>query len=217
MTTQIRLLDHATRDDLRVYLERLQLSGHAEVRVLVEGQTMAVFGCTQAPAGLLDSVPVILVLRSFAVAEPVSTPLDATFSGRALLDRLARMGLLGLDLELPENQVNVAWAGVLPPRSGWRASGAIDAASLSAVASQGIARVAEALPDQPGDAIVRQVRAGVWGVEVAPGIPAGAAFAAESMGFLRDESVARVSHTLTWARISTSRGHVMVRELPGTA
>ena len=215
MTQQLHLLDHASRDDLRVYLERLQRAGQAEVRVITRGSVVAVFGCTQAPAGIIDTVPVVLVLRSFALAEAPSESVDITVFGRALLDRIARMGVLGLSLDLPDAVVSAAWAGVLPPPAGWQAAGAIDAASLVTVAEQGISQVAQALPDDPGEALVRKVRASIWGSEVAPGVPAAAAFAAEVMGFLRDESVVRVSRTLTWTRLATSRGQVLVRSLLG--
>lgn len=227
MTTQLEIADHPTRDDLRVFLERLQRAGQPEVRLVTRGAALAVFGCTQAPAGLLDPVPVVLVMRVCALgggaaagagAAAAATPqheVDVTVSGRALLDRIARMGPLGRVLELPDVQVTAPWAGVLPPVAGWESAGSIDAASLLAVAEQGIARVAEALPTDPGEALVRQVRAAVWGAEVAPGVPAAAAFAAEAMGFLRAEATAKLSRTLTWTRLSTSRGHVLVRNFSG--
>lgn len=216
MTGQLRFLDHASRDDLRVYLERLQRAGQAEVRMVTRASVLAVFGCTQAPLGLLDSVPVVLVLRSFTLAQAPDDELDITVFGRALLDRIARMGVLGLNLEVPDTVVSAAWAGVLPPRAGWQAVGVIDAASLVAVAEEGIDRVARALPESPGDALVRKVRATVWGAEVSPGVPAAAAFAAESMGFLHAESRVTVSRTRTWTRLSTQRGQVLVRGLLGS-
>lgn len=214
-TGRLALLDHATRDDLRIYLERLQKAGLPEVRLVSQGSTIAVFGCTQAPAGLIDPLPVVLVMRAFSLRDEPAGVIDATVEGRALLDRLARLGLLGLDLELPDTTVTVAWAGVLPPHAGWEPVGVIDAASLSLAAEQGVTRIAEALPEQPGEAVVRTVRASVWGMEIVPGLPASAAFAAEALGFLRDEAHVRLSRTLTWNRLSTSRGHVMVRSLLG--
>lgn len=108
-----------------------------------------------------------------------------------------------------------AWAGVLPPVSGWRAAGVVDASSLASVAAEGIGRVAALLPDDPGEAVVQRVRAAVWGAEVAPGLPAAAAFAAEAMGLLRDEDPVLVSRSLTWTRLTTARGHVLVRSLLG--
>lgn len=235
MTTQLELTDHQTRDDLRVFLERLQRAGQPEVRIITRGEALAVYGCIQAPAGLLDTVPVVLGMRAFGVRPrlaadnregggPAENPgsegdadeeIDVTVSGRALLDRIARMGLVGLRLELPEMTVAAAWAGILPPTSGWQPAGAIDAPSLVTVAQEGIARVSEALPEDPGDPLVRQVRRSVWGVEIAPGVPAAAAFAAEVLGFLPGEPTATVARTLTWTRLSTSRGHVLVRNFLG--
>lgn len=215
MTLQLRLLDHASRDDLRVFLERLQRAGQAEVRLVTRGSVLAVFGCTQAPAGIMDTVPVVLVLRSFALGDEPAIPVDLTVLGRSLLDRIARMGVLGLALDLPDSVVAAAWAGVLPPTGGWSAAGVIDAGSLVEVAEQGIARVAQALPENPGEALVRKIRATVWDAEVAPGVPAAAAFAAEAMGFLREEIRVPVVRTLTWTRLDTSRGQVLVRNLLG--
>lgn len=223
MTTQLDFLDHPTRDDMRVFLERLQHSGQPDVRLLTRGDALAVFGCTQAPAGLLDPVPVVLVMRAFALrprtdADPQAsarTPVDITVPGRALLDRFARMGVLGLGLELPEVSSTAAWAGVLPPTGGWQPTGVIDGASLRAVAQQGSERVAAALPADAGEPLVRQVRHSVWSAEVAPGVPAAAAFAAEVVGFLQEEPRVALSRTLTWTRLSTSRGEVLVRNFHG--
>lgn len=222
MPATLDLADHAGRDDLRIYLERLARAGRSEVRLVVRGDVLAVFGCTQAPESLTDHVPVVLVLRSFSLARPPEEAVDIVVTVRSLLDRIARLGVLGRGLELPEATVTAAWAGVLPPHRGWEPAGAIDAASLAAVAEQGMARVAEALPDSPGDAVVRRVRNAVWGSEIAPGIPAAAAFAAEAMGFLggsgderRTPGVVRVSSTLIWRRLAAEHGEVLVRTLLG--
>lgn len=215
MTESLPLSDQATRDDLRVFLERLQRVGQAEVRLVTRGGALAVYGCTQAPRGITDRVPVVLVMRAFTLAAEPAGPVDATVAGRALSDRIARMGSIGLELDVPDVSAMAAWAGVLPPVSGWRTEGAIDSASLGRVAADGIARVAESLPENPGEAVVHTVRSSVWGSEIAPGLPAAAAFAAESMGFLTGEERALVSRSLTWTRLTTSRGYVMVRALLG--
>lgn len=217
MSDSLLLADAATRDDLRTFVQRLQRAGEPELRLVTKGRTLAVFGCTQAPQGLLDAVPVVLVSRGFALAEAPMKPIDVTVEGRALLDRFARMEAEQTPvpvLELPDAHAFAAWAGVLPPVSGWQRRGAVDAASLRAVAAEGIARVAVALPEQPGEAVVRRVRAEVWGAEIAPGIPAAAAFAAETMGFLGD-AAAELSASISWVRLTTARGHVLVRGLLG--
>lgn len=215
MTQQIHFVDHASRDDLKVFLERLQRAGQAEVRLLSRGAVLAVFGCTQAPAGLMDTVPVVLVMRACSLRDEPAEAIDVTVLGRALLDRIAHMGMIGLTLDLPGSVVSAAWAGVLPPFGGWEAQGVIDASSLEGVAKQGIERVAEALPDNPGDALVRKIRGAVWGAEILPGLPAAAAFAAESMGFLREQATVQMAKTLTWTRLDTANGQVLVRSLLG--
>lgn len=215
MPTTLEFADRAARDDLRTYVERLLRVGKSEVRLVQRGRVLAVFGCTQAPAGLLDQVPVVLVLRSFALSTAVPDRPDLVVTGRSLLDRLARTDPLGVRLELPEVETTAAWAGVLPPVSGWRAEGTVDASSLSAVAADGMRRIADALPESPGEAVVRTVRRTVWGSEIAPGLPAAAAFAAESMGFLGGDGPMRMSSTLTWRRITGDRGEVLVRTLLG--
>ncbi|QAB18030.1 hypothetical protein Leucomu_08955 [Leucobacter muris] len=215
MAATLPLADHATRDDLRIFLERLLRAGEAEVRLMTRGPALAVYGCTQAPRGITDPVPVVLVMRAFALAEAPAEAVDATVQARALLDRIARLGIVGLALDVPDVTAMAAWAGVLPPVSGWTAAGAVDAASLASVAEQGIARVSAALPQDPGEAVVERVRASVWGSEISPGLPAAAAFAAEVMGFLRDEDRVLVSRSVTWTRLTMTRGHVLVRSLLG--
>lgn len=212
---QLHLADAHTRDDLRVFLERLLRSGQPEVRLVTRGDALAVFGCTQSPASLMDPVPVVLVMRAFQLRSAPSEPVDSTVAARALLDRIARMSEEDLTLLLPDTLLTATWAGVLPPLSGWQAVGVLEAASLSEAAEHGISRVAQLLPEQPGEAVVRKVRAEVWGAEIAPGVPAAAAFAAESMGFLKKEDHVLLAQTLTWTRLTTARGQVIVRALLG--
>ncbi|SDQ29135.1 hypothetical protein SAMN04488565_1938 [Leucobacter chromiiresistens] len=215
MPVTLEFSDAATRDDLRIFLERLLRAGQPDVRVVSRGRALAVYGCMQAPRGITDSVPVVLVMRAFGLSEDPESPVDATVPGRALLDRIARMGLAGRRLDLPDSSALAAWAGVLPPTAGWAPAGALDGPSLGSVAAEGIGRVAELLPADPGEAVVHRVRASVWGLEMAPGIPAAAAFAAEAMGFLKDAPTVEVARSLTWVRLRTPNGHVLVRSLLG--
>lgn len=225
MAATLLLADVATRDDLRIFLERLLRVGQAEVRLVSRGSTLAVYGCTQMPRGITDPVPVVLVMRAFALAEQpapgVDTAeidtggVDVTVQARAILDRIARLGIVGRSLDLPDVTVMAAWAGVLPPTSGWEANGSVDGGSLAKVAAEGIERVASLLPADPGEAVVQKVRASVWGAEIAPGLPAAAAFAAETLGFLGGDEAVRRSRSLTWTRLTTDRGHVLVRSLLG--
>lgn len=217
MADFVILHDPETRDDLRTFLERLHKAGQPEARVTSRGRVLAVYGCTQAPRGITDVVPVVLVMRAFPLQAAPEPGVDTTVTVRSLLDRLARLDGAELELDLPDVTMMAAWAGVLPPVSGWERTGSLDPASLAQVARAGIERVAAALPDDPGEAVVHRVRASVWGLEIAPGIPAAAAFAAESMGFLGAPGgePAQIARSLTWTRVTCAHGHVVVRSILG--
>lgn len=215
MATRLVLKDARTLDDLRVYLERLVRVGEPEVRLMSRNRALAVYGCTQAPSSVIDAEPVVLVMRAFGLAEAPSAQVDTTVAARGLLDRLARPSGDQTHLDLPDSTVTTAWAGVMPPVAGWEVIGAVDAASLAAAAKAGIERIATALPEQPGSAVVRSVRQQVWGAEVAPGIPGAAAFAAEALGFLRGEQQLVLSRTRNWTRLTSDHGHTLVRRPMG--
>jgi hypothetical protein len=131
----------------------------------------------------------------------------------AVADRLARMGDAGTLLDVPPSSIHVAWAAVTPPRGPWIPSGEVAAAVLANAAAAGMAEVAALVPDQPGAAMVSGARAAVWGrdVEGVPGLPAGAAFAAEALGFLGGGEAVSVFASGTWLRLTSVRGHVLCR------
>jgi len=106
----------------------------------------------------------------------------------------------------------LAWAAITPPREHWRRRKSISGSDLQAAAQQGIARVAEAVPDNSGEAIVQKVRAEVWGeiIPQAKRIPAGAGFAADALGFLAERSLS-VHSTGPWVRVSSKGGYVLVK------
>lgn len=226
MTQTVHLADRATRDDLQNFLQRLARLGEPEVRMQVRGSALAVYGCTQMPAGITDDAPLVLAMRAFEVTAAVddtdaedaaaaglaaSISVDTVVEVRALTDRLARLEGDDTELSLPDTTVSAAWAGVMPPLAGWEPVGAIDAGSLAVVAAEGMARVAAAVPTDAGDPVVKRVRREVWGSEVAPGIPAAAAFAAEGLGFLAGVDRLRVATSRAWTRLSGPNGHVLLR------
>lgn len=210
-SSSLTLSDHAGRGDLKIYLERIARAGLPDIWLITRGQTLAVFGCTQAPESLTDRVATVLVLRSFALAVAPTEAVDEVVPARALLDRIARLGIVGLTLEVPDATTTAAWAGVLPPNAGWEPAGAIDADSLAAVAEEGARRIAQSLPEAPGEPVVRRARVAVWGAEIAPGVPAAAAFAADAMGFLSSGSAVRMSTTRVWRRLASEQGDVLIR------
>ncbi|MDQ5863219.1 MAG: hypothetical protein M3536_13260, partial [Actinomycetota bacterium] len=64
---------------------------------------------------------------------------------------------------------------------------------------------------QPGALIVNNARAAVWGRALDDsGLPAGAAFAALTLGFLADAEQ-KLYRAGRWFRLSGPRGHVLAR------
>lgn len=214
---QLFLSDADAVSDLVQFLQRLDRAGGAEVRLRAEGQVLAFFGSTQSPVHLSDPTQLVLVHRAVRLAEPVDEPLDVVVETRAVLDRCARIDEAPWELPVPPVNLAVAWAGVLPPREGWQHGGRIDAASLRGVALQGAARIAEMLPENPGQPLVDAARKEVWSLEIAPGVPAAAAFALDALGFLREQSTVEIARSATWLRMLTPLGEVFVRDRGGFA
>ena len=215
------LADPASLDDLQTFLARAQRVEDGSVRLIGGGGVLAVYAAVLYPVGLSDETPTVLGLRTLALTSREA--LDAVVPIRSLLLRVERAQELAVAaieqgreeapvVGVPMEVHTATWAAISPPRGGWRAVPGPDAAQLERVASEGIAEVAGAVPDAVGEAIVRRVRGEVWGREI-PGaehIPAGAGFAAVSLGFLGDDEV-KTYETGPWTRLTTSRGHVLVR------
>ena len=108
---------------------------------------------------------------------------------------------------------DAGWAGVAPPRSGWQAVGTVDPSALTAAARAGIEEIAAGAGQGSGSAAVGRLRALVWGrdLDAVPGLPAGAAFAAETLGFLGSDEPVTLHSAGPWQRLSSVRGHVLAR------
>lgn len=212
------LLGGPAAADLATYVARARrLDPGGAMRLVASGQSLAAYVSPVHGSG----GPTVLGLRVLALAEPADV--DTTVYLAAVTDRLARVAPGGsptadvVPLALPPVQVSDAgWAGMSPPRGGWEPVGALTRATLDAAARQGAAQIAAGAPEGSGASAVARLRALVWAREVpgVPGLPAGAAFVAEALGFLRAASepddVALLAHGV-WRRLSTSRGHVLVR------
>ena len=165
----------------------------------------------------------MLGLRTFALAD--TEEFDSVVPMRSLVERIVRArGALGDDdesrpvsMSRPPEVNTVTWAGISPPRGGWRPLGQTDAATLESAARAGIEEVAAAVPTGTGEQLVQRVRSEVWGrgIPNLEYIPAGAAFAAYSLGFLGDDTIS-IFETGPWTRLSSRRGHVLVRRKPWT-
>jgi len=223
MSRTFTLADAQTLEDLQVFLARAARIEEGSVRLIAGSGVLAVYAAVLYPAGLLDESPTVLGLRTVALAanaEGAADTFDVVVPIRSLLTRLESAQERASDasapatitISLPMEVNTVTWAAISPPRGGWRAVSSTPAAVLDAVARAGIDEVAAAIPEAVGEQIVRRVRSEVWARPI-PGlehVPAGAGFAALGLGFLGDDEV-RIFETGPWTRLTTARGHVLVK------
>lgn len=217
MSSTFTLPDASARDDLRTYLGRAQRVEDGSVRLISTGGVLAAYVAVLYPIGLLDETPTVLGLRTVALAEPGD--FDVVVPIQSFLHRL-ELGTADADgrieVALPHEVATVTWAGISPPRGGWLTLDPTHAELLERNARAGIEEVAAAVPSGTGVQIVQRVRTEVWGrpMEGLEHVPAGAAFAAVSLGFVSgngaDGEVA-ILESGPWTRLSTPRGHVLVK------
>ncbi|RDV46601.1 hypothetical protein DOE76_00665 [Leifsonia sp. ku-ls] len=221
MSQSFSLVDTLAVADLQTYLSRAARVEEGSVRLIAGSGVLAVYTAILYPRGLLDETPTVLGLRTFATGAEAT--FDAVVPIRSLLDRVARVRESAeaageadgapVEIRLPLEVSTVTWAGISPPRGGWLAVGETTSELLASTAQAGVAEVAEAVPTGTGEQLVQRVRAEVWGrpIEGLEYIPAGAAFAADSLGFLGDDTPVTIHETGPWTRLTTRRGHTLVR------
>lgn len=195
--------------DLRTFVTRARsLDDEGSVRLQADGTVLAAYVGVLPGRGLMGDGAVV-GLRTMRLVAPVSV--DTTVLLAALADRLARDTADGL--ELPPVSAPTAWAALTPPRGGWEPVGSLESAALVDVARAGIAEVAHGAPTGSGGQAVTDLRQRVWGrlTETVPPVPAGAAFAAYTLGFLGSSGRCDVVAHGRWTRVSSARGHVLVR------
>lgn len=219
MVQQLTLADGLALGDLHTYLQRAGRVEDGSVRLIAGGGVLAVYTAIVYPRGILDESPTVLGLRTFALVD--TDDFDSVVPMRSLVDRVSRARDALADESGPVSmtrpaEVNtVTWAGISPPRGGWRAVGETFAPTLETAARAGIDEVATAIPTGTGEQLVQRVRSEVWGrgIDGLEYVPAGAAFAAFSLGFLGEDPIG-VYETGPWTRLSSRRGHVLVRQKP---
>jgi hypothetical protein len=210
-STHLVFPDAQVSADLRTFTARARASDDGAVRLQAAGQVLAAYVCMLRPAVLGEAVPTVLGLRTMPLAQPAQV--DTTVALASVTDRLARMQD-DVVFAVPTATVRQNWAGVLPPRSGWEPAGSVANPVLEEAARAGIADVAGRLPERPGALMVNNMRGAVWGrtiPEAPAGLPAGAAFGAFALGFLADGETPALFTNGRWTRLSTSRGHILVR------
>lgn len=226
MSRTFSLVDSLSLGDLQVYLSRAQRVEDGSVRLIAGSGVLAVYVAVLQPAGLLDESPTVLGLRTFALTAPGSAApessletFDVVVPVRSLLERLARLQgevvdpTAAVTVSLPMQVNTVTWTSISPPRGGWKSLEDADGSLLVSAAKAGIDEVADAIPSGTGEQIVQRVRSEVWGrpIEGLEFVPAGAGFAGVSLGFLAGDEPVRIFETGPWTRLTTSRGHVLVK------
>lgn len=210
---ELHLGDAETVADLTTYVGRARvLDPDGAVRLQASARTLAVWVGVLRGRGLTGE-GTVLGLRVLPLAAPAD--LDKVVPLAAVSDRLARGLAGGTRLPVPPTTVRAGWAAVSPPRSGWQPLGGVSTTVLAQAARDGIAEVAQGVPDGAGSAAVDQLRARVWGRALPTGggpdgLPAGVALGAHALGFLVGDT-AQVLAAGRWFRLSTPAGHVLVR------
>jgi hypothetical protein len=219
MSQALTLVDGLALRDLQVYLSRASRIEEGSVRLIAGGGILAVYVAIIYPAGLLDEVPTVLGLRTFALTD--SEAVDAVVPIRSLLERVNRLdeamtvAAAPVTITVPMGVNTVTWAAISPPKGGWVARPSTTMGVLNRVARDGIAEVADAVPTGTGVQLVQKVRAEVWGrdIEELEDVAAGGAFAALSLGFLGDvdSDEVRIFESGPWTRLTSPRGHVLIK------
>lgn len=222
MTTAFRLPDSLSLDDLHTFLGRAATVDDGATRLIGSvgdaGGVLAAYVGILSPSGILDTTPTVLGLRTYAL-DATDGPFDGVVPLRAMIERTTKLRNEIVDptspvtVPLPPTVIAASWAAISPPRGGWTARPPLESALVEGIAKAGIDEVAAVIPSGTGEQIVQRVRSGVWSREIegAPGVSAGAAFAALTLGFLNPDEPVRVFGVGSWTRLSTSRGHVLVK------
>lgn len=212
MATTFTLVDLQALADLQVFLGRAERVQDGSVRLIAGSSVLAVYVSVLHPAGLLDDSPTVLGLRTFALTG--TDPFDVVVPVRSLRARVDAAEVAATTVvTVPLEVTAVNWAGIAPPKGGWKVHPSTRSTILDAAARAGINEVAAAIPVNAGEQIVRTVRTEIWGRAITglDFLPAGAAFAALSLGFLAGDEPVAIYESGAWTRLTTARGHVLVK------
>lgn len=139
--------------DLQSFITRAKTLDTTGARFVVSGDVLAVSVSVMHPAGLGDGVPIVMGLRTFALdfTGHERFELDSVFEMDAVTDRTHRMiSSNSTEFVLPPREISVSWTAIDAPRSGWAAAAVVDDAEIRKIARDGISRVGEGLPTNPG-------------------------------------------------------------------
>ena len=216
--------------DLAKYINRaLKMDPEGGVRLRAYGDVLTVYVSPTYSLKLAETAPVILGLRTLALAKSaefdVAYPISElaqllngdsveTEKNFSLLNRLSKVtGQRSSTnmLSLPATEYTVHWSNETPTRSGWELGGYFSQEELTAAATKGVAEVAAALPASVGGPLAAKIRGEIWSksIDYKFPIPAGAAFVAAGLGFLTEGEQVPWYVSGDWLRLSPAHGHVL--------
>ncbi|MEU0602149.1 hypothetical protein ABZ484_28485 [Streptomyces sp. NPDC006393] len=229
--TVLHLTDETEAADLAAFLARLlHYDRAAAVRLQAAGTALAVFG---RPASFE-----VLAVRAVRLAKPYEKGLDVTLDVTVCAGELLEsVDESAATAAVPAAVTGPPWAGVLPPRGGWRPEpGLPPAGSLRSLVTAAVAefrsRTEELAPELRTRGELDRVGREIWSRTVGPTrLPVRAVHAAQSLGFLRPASVGAGAGAETetegaagtegglalfssgaWLRLRTPYGSIAVRQ-----
>ncbi|MER5445928.1 hypothetical protein ABT052_12655 [Streptomyces sp. NPDC002766] len=216
--TVLHLADEGEAADLAAFLSRLiHYDRSAAVRLQGVGTALAVFG---RPPSFE-----VLAIRAVRLAKPyengLDVTLDVTVSAGELLETVDESAATAA---VPGAVTGPPWAGVLPPRGGWRPESGLPApdelrAMVGAAVAEFRSRTQELTPEGRTRAELDAIGREIWSRTVGDTpLPVRAVHAAQSVGFLRPGTPADLFSSGAWLRLRTPFGSIAVRRAgAGTA
>ncbi len=216
--TVLHLADEGEAADLAAFLSRLlHYDRSAAVRLQGAGTALAVYG---RPPSFE-----VLAVRAVRLAKPyedgIDVTLDVTVSAGELLESVDEQAVTA---RVPAAVTGPPWAGVLPPRGGWRAEAGLPApdalrALVAAAVAEFRARTAELAAEARTRAELDRIGREIWSRTVGDtGLPVRVVHAAQSLGFLRPpgapgsrEDAPKLFSSGAWLRLRTPFGSVALR------
>jgi hypothetical protein len=209
--TVLHLADEREAADLAAFLSRLlHYDRAAAVRLQAAGTALAVFG---RPPSFE-----VLAVRAVRLGKPyengLDVTLDMTVSAGELLESVDESAATA---QVPGAVTGPPWAGVLPPRGGWRAeSGLPGLDALHATVREAVAefrsRTQELAEEGRTRAELDRIGREIWSRTVGDTrLPVRAAHAAQSLGFFRAGAPVELFSSGAWLRLRTPFGSIAVR------
>lgn len=209
--TVLHLADEGEAADLAAFLSRLlHYDRGAAVRLQAAGTALAVFG---RPPSFE-----VLAIRAVRLAKPyengLDVTLDVTVSAGELLESVDESAATA---GVPDAVTGPPWAGVLPPRGGWRPVPGLPAPdALRTMIGAGVAefrsRTQELAEERRTRAELDRIGREIWSRTVGDThLPVRAVHAAQSLGFLRATGELALLSSGAWLRLRTPYGSIAVR------